>query len=395
MYLLPRSRARALAALGAAAGLATLSGCQNHKIVARVNGASINDDEYQTFVSHVRAPDFQALTTQGVQTDAGGAGMASVVKEKLLEKLATEKNAMPPDQAVTQYYDYVMHTNPAFPTAIAMGQVTPEELHRIIRDQMILVALGTNNATVPEDEIKKEFEAHKDTYNYPEMVGLQVAPVPDQTTGIELINQIRSTGDFGKSAMKYSPRASMVQYVIINERFPAALKDALAGLKDNQLAPAPVAITNPAGGPTQNLVVKLVKRMSKQDVTLAQAHQSVMQRRLQETQPQLLQHSQEVINDYNQKATVDVFIDQYKSVVTAALLPPPAAPPGMGGPGPGGGGMAPSAPGPGGPGAPRRVMPRMGVGAPAPNGAASPSGGAVPNGQHAPGQGASTPNTNP
>jgi hypothetical protein len=386
VYLSTRFRVRALGALGAATGLATLSGCQNHKIVARVNGTPINDDEYQTFVSHVRAPDFTALTAQGVQTDAGGAGMASVVKEKLLEKLATEKNALPNDDAVTQYQDYVMHTNPAFPTAIAMGQVTTEELHRIIRDQMILVALGTNNANVPEDEIKKEFDAHKDQYNYPEMVGLQVAPVPDQTTGIELINQIRSTGDFGKSAAKYSPQATVVRYIVVNERFPAPLKDALAPLKDNQLAPAPIAIPNPSGG-SANIVVKLVKRMPKQDVTLAQAHQAVVQRRLQETQPQLLQHSQEVINEYNQKATVEVLVDQYKSVVTSALMPPPVSPMGMGGSGQGGA-MAPGAGGPaaGGPGVPRRVMPRMGAGIPRQS-----SGAPAPNG----GTAAPTPNAHP
>lgn len=359
MYHLSRTRCRKMAACGAFVALAALSGCQNHKKIALVNNIAINDEEYDPAVSRVSDADLQGLSKAGVQTDAGGAGLIILVKEKLLEAIAKEKNVTISDDTVNRYIQFITRTNPSLSSALEAGTINRADLPRLVRDSLIVVAVGSNNANVPEDDVKKEFESNKQQYNYPEIVGLRAVPVPSQTEGIQLINQIKATGDFAGAAAKISPQAGIARFVPADQ-LPPALKTVLDGLKEGQIAPAPVEIPGQTGGPGANIVVQLVRRMAKGEATLAEAHEAARQRALQKSQPQLAQHSQEVINEYNQKANVEVYIDRYKSVVKAALTPPPTPPAGsMGGPGMG----APPSGAPGGapggqpmPGA-RRVMP--------------------------------------
>ncbi len=355
MYVSIHVRKRLLAAIGFAAILTPLAGCQNHKIVARINDTPINDEEYQDYVSRVKVTDFQQLTAQQIQTDAGGAGLISAVKDKLLEKLATEKKAMPSTDEVKRYQQYLTRTNPAVMSSIAAGQLTSEQLPKLLRDNIIHINLGTDNATVPEADIQKAFKDNQAQYNYPEIVGLRVAPVPSETEGIQVINQIKQTGDFASATAKYAPNAGAVRYITLDP-LPPALKDALASLKDGQVASAPVKIQAP-GSPTANtLVVQLVKRMAKGDATLADAHEAIRERKLAELQPQMIQHSEEVISKFNKEQKVEVYIDRYADIVKQAMNPPVNPAGMMGAPGGPGG---PS----GGPGAGRPMMMRPGAGA--------------------------------
>ena len=370
MYLSTRLSSSAVAAIGVIVSLTTLSGCANHKIIARVNGANVNEEEYHTAVSRIRANDFQGFVQQNIQTDAGGAGLVAVIKEKLLEKLAVDKNLMPTDETVNRYVAYLTRSRPEISSALETGQITKEELPRVIRDQMILVALGSNNATVPEEDIKKEYAAEKALYDYPEIVGIRVVPVPSQTEGIELLNKIKATGDFAGAAIKINPQAGVIRYRTI-DRLPPKLKEALAPLKDGQLVPAPVTIDAP-GSPSANIVVQLVSRMPKGDAKIEEAHEQIREHELQKLQPQLMKHSQDLLAEYNQQANVEVMIDRYKSIVKTALLPPPASS-AIGGPG----GAAPN-------GAAMQQRPGMamrpGAGAsmPTPTVRPMPSGGAAP-----------------
>lgn len=369
MYLSTRLSSRALAALGAIVSLTALSGCANHKIIAHINGTAVNDEEYQASVSRIRSTDFQMFTQQGIQTDAGGAGLVALVKEKLLEKLAIEKHLMPTEEAVNRYVAYLTRTRPEVSSALDSGQITKEDLPRVIRDQMILVALGSNNASVPEEDIKKEYAANKKQYDYPEIVGIRVVPVPSQTEGIELLNKIKATGDFAGAATKINPQAGIVRYLTI-DRMPPQLKDALSSLKDGQLVSAPVALSTP-GSPTSNLVVQLVSRMPKGEAKLEDAHEAIREHELQKTQPQLMQHSQELLGEYNKQATVDVTIERYKSLIKTAMTPPPAPP--MAGPGsaaPPGASMQPRPGATMRPGAGASMSAPGGGNAPAPSGAA-------------------------
>ncbi len=366
MYVSTHLRRRSLAALGLAALLTPLAGCQNRKYVARVNDATITDEEYQDYVSRVKAQDFQQLTSQQVTTDAGGAGLILAVKDKLLEKLAADKHALPTEDEVKRYAQYLTRTDPRVMSSIAAGQLTPEMLPKLLRENMIKINLGSNAATIPEADIQTAFKENQKQYNYPEIVGLRVAPVPNDTEGIQLISQIKANGDFAAAAAKYVPNAGAVRYVVLDP-LPEPLKTALASLKDGQVAAAPVKIQAPGAPTATTIVVQLVKRMPKGDATLADAHEAVRERKLAETQPQLLQHSEELINEYNKTAKVDVYIERYNDVVKQALKPP-VNPMGMMGGGPGGPGGAPSG-GPGGapsgaPGGGRPMMIRPGAGAP-------------------------------
>lgn len=388
---------RLLAAVGFAAILTPLAGCQNRKIVARINDTPINDEEYQEYVSRVKTTDFQQLAAQQIQTDAGGIGLISSVKDKLLEKLAAEKKALPSADEVARYQQYLTRTNPAVMSAMAAGQLTKEQLPKLLRDNMIRINLGTDNASVPEADIQKAFKDNQAQYNYPEIVGLRVAPVPNETEGIQVINQIKQTGDFASATAKYAPNAGAVRYITLDP-LPPALKDALASLKDGQVASAPVKIQAP-GSPTANtLVVQLVKRMPKGDATLADAHEAIRERKLAELQPQMIQHSEEVISKFNKEQKVEVYIDRYADIVKQAMNPP-VNPAGMMGAAPGGPGGGPS----GGPGAGRPMMMRPGAGAAPssapgasmsrPGAASTPSGGASApaSGATAPSGGASAP----
>lgn len=384
MYVSTHLRRRSLAALGLAALLTPLAGCQNRKYVARVNDATITDEEYQDYVSRVKAQDFQQLTSQQVTTDAGGAGLILAVKDKLLEKLAADKHAIPSEDEVKRYAQYLTRTDPRVMSSIAAGQLTPEMLPKLLRENMIKINLGSNAATIPEADIQTAFKENQKQYNYPEIVGLRVAPVPNDTEGIQLISQIKANGDFAAAAAKYVPNAGAVRYVVLDP-LPEPLKTALASLKDGQVAAAPVKIQAPGAPTATTIVVQLVKRMPKGDATLADAHEAVRERKLAETQPQLLQHSEELINEYNKTAKVDVYIERYNDVVKQALKPP-VNPMGMMGGGPGGPGGTPSG-GPGGapsgaPGGGRPMMIRPGAGAPSGSAPrmAAPGSGSVPAG---------------
>lgn len=318
---------RALLALGTAAGFALLSGCQGHKIVAKINGSPIDEAEYTAYVSRVKANDFQAFTQLGVTTDAGGVGLVTIIKERLLDKLAAEKGVRPTDEQVNRYADYLKRTNASVAQALSSGQVGKDDLPRLIRDQMILLAIGSDNATVPEDDIKKEFTANKQQYDYPELDGIRAVAVPDEAKGIELINKIKATGDFGTEALQYNPQAGIVRF-IPGAQLPKPLQDALLTLKDGQLAPAPISLSNSSqpAAPATFIVLQLVQRMPKGEAKLEDAHEAIRQRKLQETHQEILKHSQDVMGDFNKKAQVEVFIDKYKDIVKAALTPPPPAP---------------------------------------------------------------------
>ena len=395
MYVFTHVRKRLLAAVAFTAIVTPLAGCQNRKIIARINDTPLYDEEYQEAVSRVKVTDFQQLTAQQIATDAGGVGLISAIKDKLLDKLAEEKKAVPSKEEVDRYQQYLTRTNPAVMSSIAAGQLTKEQLPKLLRDNMIRINLGSNNASIPEADIQKAYKDEQAKYNYPEIVGLRAVPVPSETEGISVINQIKQTGDFAAAASKYSPSASAVRYITLDP-LPPALKEALASLKEGQVAPAPIKIQNP-GAPTPNtLVVQLVKRMAKGDATLADAHEAIRERKLAETQPQMLQHSEEIINQYNKDQKVEVYIDRYADIVKQGLKPP-VSPMGMMGAGPGGPQGGPPAGGPpaGASGAPggRPMVIRPGAGAPS-GGAASPNSGASSGGgTAAPARGAtSSPN---
>lgn len=316
---------RTLVALSAVAGFALLSGCQGHKIVAKINGTPIEDSDYQAYVSRVQARDFTSLSQQGVQTDAGGVGLVTLIKERLLDRLAADKNIHITDEAVARYVEYMKRTTPDVLTALGTGTFTKDDLPRIFRDQMLLLALGTDNASVSEDDLKKELADNHTAYDYPEIDGIRIVAVPDQTQGIELLNQIKASGDFGASAAKFNAQAGTIHYIRNdNPSLPSALKDALTPLKDGQVVSAPISFTNPQApnSPPTFLVVQLVQRSPKGEAKLDEAREAIRQKLLQKTHPDIGTHVEDLMADYNKKANVEVFIDRYKDMVKTAIVPP-------------------------------------------------------------------------
>ncbi len=321
---------------GVLIALFALTGCQGHKVVARVQGEAINEEDFNLRVRHISQVDFARLQPPGsapAKLDAGGVAIVTMIQDKLLEKLATDKKVLPSDAEITSTLQYIRDKNiQNIQQKLKAGTITLEEYKRAFRTQMIQVGLGTNGDRVEDKDLQDLFKARTADLAIPEMWTIRFVPANSETTAIELLGRLKASGDFKGEARKIQAPPGTGEDIVVSAdaQLPPSLKDALKDLKDGQFANAPVAIpAQPAqpGQPPQQtgyLVVQLVRKAPARAATFDEVKLLLRQQKLSETHPQWQQHATEVVNDYNRAANIEVSLEEYKPIVATFVTPPPA-----------------------------------------------------------------------
>lgn len=328
---------RLLTAAGVLIALVALPGCQGHKVVARVQGEAINEEDYNLRLRHVSQIDFGRLqppNSPPVKLDAGGVALVIMIQDRLLEKLATEKKVLPSDAEIASTLQYIRDKNiQNIQAKLKSGAISLEEYKRAFRAQMIQVGLGTNGDRVEDKDLQDLFKTRAAELAIPEMWTIRFVPANSETAAIETLGRLKASGDFKGEAQKIQAPPGTGEEIVVNAddpRLPAPLKDALKSLKDGQFANAPVVIPAQPAAPgqpppqTSYLIVQLLKKAAARAATFDEVKLLLRQQKLSETHQQWQQHATEVVNDYNRAANIEVSIEEYKPLVATFVTPPPA-----------------------------------------------------------------------
>ena len=390
-------RIPALPALCAAAiALTALTGCQGRKVVARVNSATITEEDFLNRVQYVRQ------IPQNVSLDAGGLTLVNMIEDTLTDQLATDKKWTPTEEAVKQVAEIVRRTTPDIEQQLTSKQLTEEELYRQVRHLLELTAIGTEGAKADPTEVQKAYDEMKKDPIYPATYTIRVLFVTDpvRANDEKILAQLKSSANFKEAAKALNMTAPEIanagrELVMPKKGAPEDLIKALDALGNGPFTPekgpftnGPITINqNPnAGGKPIYLIAQLIGKQADETPPLDKVRPFIEQRVLQQKFPQWQMHAQQKVGEYTKTAQIQINEDRYKPILDSVIMPqanahteqpggmapggaPPAGAPGAGGPptmpdgSPVGGGappsappggQAPSAPGAGGaPGAPK------------------------------------------
>lgn len=386
MTFFSRMRTGRSCLLIATVALPLFYGCQSGQgIVARLNGAAVNDTLYRDRLERVNINNFnQTLTLAGhpyvpgqptdPNMDAGAVALIQILRENAIDQLAKEANAIPSPGTVDQFFNYQKLQNPKLDK-----QVVPTDFKHSIAVQLEVLGVGTDGAKVDAKEVQDEFNRAKSQLDIPERWGLRLLRVPNETDGLETLNRLKATSgtNFPEEAAKSQappPFNGQERFADVKEiqSKEKNLYDALQHVKPGQFASAPIniALNAPAGTPPLYVVAQLTQRFPATPVTLEMVQGAITMSLLQRKFPEYEVHFFQRLTEFFQKhsADLEIYDKRRENLVKTYLMQPPAlrsaptgaagtpqgapqgAPPtGNGGP-PLGGGPASSSSGPGGTG---------------------------------------------
>ena len=342
--------------------LLTLPGCQGRKVVARVNSETINEDDFTGRA--LRATNVNPQTG----LDAGGMTLINMIKENLLQQLAKSKGVTISDDQVSKYITAIEKLNPQILEGVRSGKITQDDVTREYRLEMMLFAIGTDNAKADAKEMQAAYDQHKGDLTIKGNYKLRLLPLTDLAKAQQALVELKQSGDFKKAALGAGLPPEVAagmgkETVIPTVQAPPELRNALDVLKPTDYLTAPVPIRNQQGQQFY-VVAQLIDKTKDHVLTLEESRVLVERFALTDKFPQWGQHADTAMNDFigQSKDNIQINLDRYKPLKDQFILPKPkSAMPAQAPPG--------SAPAPGG----MNSAPPPGSGAPAP--AAPPAGG--------------------
>jgi hypothetical protein len=333
-----RRVARSLTTLCAALLLPALSGCQGHKIVARINGEAITDEQYTNRLERITPTELDAMaqSAAGINIDAGGAALVNVIRDHAIDILAKQKNVTPSQESLDAMYNYQKLANPNLASLIKSGAVQEEDLKRNLRLQAEAIGIGTDGAHVDAKEFEAAYNAAKNAtdaakkIDIPEKYGMRLLKVKDMDDGQMALNRLKASGDFAAEAAREGDRPQLdgseqvFPVADVQLRIPT-LYDALKNLSAGQFVPAPLTLSVPqASGPaTLTVVVQLTRKYPAHAVTLDEARPVLTTRLLADKFPQWQQHFAQSLAEFLRNANIEIDIDRYRPLITAFFKTPP------------------------------------------------------------------------
>jgi len=334
-----RNPARPATIICACLLLPVLFGCQGHKIMARINGESINDDQYQNRLERVSMQDFQPMmqSAAGIPIDAGSVALVNLIRERAVDLLAKQKNAVPSADTVESLLNYQKLAIPNLANLLKTGAVSEDDLKRNLRVQAEAVGIGTDGAQVDAKELNDAFNAAQNSANpaekldIPEKYGMRLLRVKDADDGLLVLGRLRASGRFEDEARQEGDRGQLdgTEQVFpvtdIQSKLPA-LYDAMKTLSPGQFAPAPITLTIPQSTTPQSLVVvaQMTKKIPAHKVTLDEVRPELTSRILQKKFGQWQMHFVQTLNDFlrSKDTIIEIDIDRYKPLIPAFLKTP-------------------------------------------------------------------------
>ncbi len=316
---------------GAVLSLTLLSGCQGHKIIARVKNATITEEEYIKRVQRVSAQMFP----QNAQIDAGGITVVSMVKELLTSEMTAEKKYTPSDQSVAQFEAFYKRSHPEIAEALQSGVLQEEDLARSIKIQMEEFAIGTDGAHAEDKDIQAAYDEQKEQLKIPEFVTVRLLEAPDKVTAQQALDQLKKNADFKTVAVQLLHMPAQAAAIadkgqtLPEKGIIPELRTALSLLNPGQYTDKPVEVHPPSrsGGAPQTLfVIGQVVRKTKEYMPTKEEIRPVLEQiALGKTHPDWKQHQQQALADYTRtllsNSQVQINIERYQGLLKTYVAP--------------------------------------------------------------------------
>lgn len=323
---------RPLLSLCAALALASLTGCQGDKVVARIKSAPITEKELAD-----RTMRFNS-NLQGSGLDAGGTTLFRMMRELLVDQCAADKKLTPTPEAVLKMEAIFRRTQPGIADALSDGSISEEDLMRQVRLTMEEFAIGTDGAKAEDKDVQAEYDKQLKTGNlkYPETWTIRTLRANDEATAEQVLEQLKRTPDFAQAATRFLGATALSAITAGRESsfpvqsLPPALKEALTPLSPGQFAAKPILLPIP-NQQTQTvdnayIVAQLVKKQPEVVPKLEDIRPLLERNVIQNSHPQWSEHKEEVVAQYTldavQKGEVQINIKRYEKLMLAFQAAP-------------------------------------------------------------------------
>ncbi len=180
--------------LTAALGLALLAGCSNTSggaSIASINGQNITKAQLDEKLENGAASK-QVLNT--------------IVQGMLIDQYAKDNNVVISDADVAKKEDEIKAKYPAgqFDQILKAQNLTEKDVQDILRQQLVLEAAVSKNATVTDKQVADYFAKNHTTLDKAEQIRAKHILVADPKTAATVEAQLKSGADFAALAKKYS-----------------------------------------------------------------------------------------------------------------------------------------------------------------------------------------------
>ncbi len=306
-------------------GIATfgiLAGCQpEKKAVVVINGKPILEEEFNTRVQGITSGSFQ----QGMTMDAGGLTMLNLIRAELTEQLAAKTNSIPAKEFISSGVEYALRNDPALMAQIQTGENSRENISRQFQYQSEMIGIGSNGAKVTAAELQAAYDA-PDFAPYQKVkakYAIKALRVPDAEKGMQILDELKKTGDFKKAAASLNANEAQAESVakpvtLIADSTPPELKVALDKLQPNEFAPAPVKIpaASAQGAPGDTfVVVQLIRKDPERVQTLNEVRFTLENDVLVKKNPDYQKHYRNLLADFTNKAEIKINLEKYKGLM--------------------------------------------------------------------------------
>ncbi len=330
-----RSHAAAFAVPGLLLSLCALSGCQGKKVVAQLGSTSFTESAYLKRLETITPADFtQDETLAGFPNDpsltAGSVALIDMIRETALANLAAQKKVVISDSDIDQLLNVQKQMNPSLDKAIRVGLVSETNIRRTIKMQLEITGIGSDNATITPAEIQQFYNQNINAFKLPTLYGLRMVTVPNSTLGIQVLNEVKATGNFPAVMQKYnipaSPPLDGHEQILSEAQLKtiAPLYQAVTKLTPLQFVTAPVQYKAP-GGQTFAIVAQLTRTMPAHTLTLADVTPLIRLQLLHQKFPDYQPHTFQLLNTYLKNQKVVIYPTGLAATVSRYLLAVPPA----------------------------------------------------------------------
>jgi foldase protein PrsA len=191
MFNVNRAASLALAALCVSLAACSSGATETGGDVATVNGQKIS-----------RAAFDQKLESG----PSGKSTLAQLIQSSLVEQYATTNKIDVTDAEIAKREDEIKAKYPAgqFDQILKQQGLTENDVHQILRDQIIIEKAVAPKVTVSEADIKAFFTKNHALLDTPEQVQARHILVADEKTANDIEAKLKAGGDFAALAKQYS-----------------------------------------------------------------------------------------------------------------------------------------------------------------------------------------------
>lgn len=348
-YILKQAAFAALVAL-TALGLAGCGG--GPKVAARVNKETISEQEFQDRLSHVNAIELNESWQGGGPTNAGEYAMRTLLFEKIVAILASEKGCAPSAAQITQHMTFLnfMRKYPQEASRFGWNPLFSEaDQRRSLQSLLAFRNLELKPLNLKDTDLTAEYEKRKGSLREPDEAHLRVIFMRNPAKAVGALDSLSKGVSFETVALRESEDASSRQrsgdvgFQPI-PRMPAPVQAAIKTLAPGRWTTTPVKVDPPrnAGGrslPTTYWIIQMVERKPGVAPPLETLRPLIEAILLDQKDPGSRARVEEELRSYALKADIEVKLKEYEGV-PAKLKEAAKAPAGGGAPGPSGVGGA-------------------------------------------------------